>query len=46
LIILLQNVDIIKTEDVGADDSSVMIPDEFYVPSIVKTEPKVNFVFG
>ncbi|KDR19095.1 hypothetical protein L798_06327 [Zootermopsis nevadensis] len=41
------NVDIIKTEDdvdvLGEEDSTGMIPDEFYVPSAfstVKTEPK------
>ncbi|XP_021920550.1 uncharacterized protein LOC110830222 isoform X2 [Zootermopsis nevadensis] len=42
-----KNVDIIKTEDdvdvLGEEDSTGMIPDEFYVPSAfstVKTEPK------
>ncbi|XP_021923255.1 uncharacterized protein LOC110831502 isoform X2 [Zootermopsis nevadensis] len=47
-----ENVDIIKTEDdvdvLGEDDSTGMIPDEFYVPSsfsTLKTEPKnVNII--
>jgi hypothetical protein len=50
----MQNVDRIKAENdvdvLGEEDSIGMITNEIYIPSssfsIVKTEPKVSFVFG